>query len=149
MPFVQTTGSRGLHVWVPLERAAAFAQVRDFAGELAERMVAQCPEERTTEQRKAKRGARVFLDVARNAYGQTAVAPYSVRARAEAPVATPLDWAELDDAHLGPRRYTIANLFRRLGRKRDPWADIGRHARPLAAARERLAALAVAEPRMT
>ena len=118
-----------------------FEQVRDFAGALAERMVEQCPEERTIEQRKAKRGARVFLDVGRNAYGQTAVAPYSVRARAEAPVATPLDWNELDDASLGPRRYTIANLFRRLGQKRDPWAAIERHQRPLAAARERLAAL--------
>ena len=83
----------------------------------------------------------MFLDVARNAYAQTAVAPYSVRARPEAPVATPLDWAELDDPALGPRRYTIANLFRRLGQKRDPWAEIERHARPLAAAQQRLAAL--------
>jgi bifunctional non-homologous end joining protein LigD len=141
VPFVQTTGSRGLHVWVPLERGATFDQVRDFAAALAERMVGQCPQERSTEQRKAKRGARVFLDVARNAYGQTAVAPYSVRARAQAPVATPVDWNELDGASLGPRRYTIANLFRRLGQKRDPWVAIERHRRPLAAAQERLAAL--------
>lgn len=141
VPFVQTTGSRGLHVWVPLEPSAPFDQVRELAAALAERMVGQSPEERTTEQRKAKRGARVFLDVARNAYGQTAVAPYSVRARAEAPVATPLEWSELDDASLGPRRYTIANLFRRLGQKRDPWSEIDRHRRPLAAAQERLAAL--------
>jgi bifunctional non-homologous end joining protein LigD len=141
VPVVQITGSRGLHVWVPLEPAATFDQVRGFASDLADRLVAQSPEELTTEQRKAKRGTRVFVDVARNAYGQTAVAPYSVRARAEAPVATPLAWAEIDDASLSPRRYTITNLFRRLGQKPDPWAEIGRHARPLAAARERLAAL--------
>ena len=60
---------------------------------------------------------------------------------AGAPVATPLDWDELDDTSLGPRRYTIANLFRRLGQKRDPWGAIERHKRPLAAARERLAEL--------
>ena len=89
VPFVQTTGSRGLHVWVPLEPETTFDEVRGFAADLADRLVAQAPEELTTEQRKAKRGTRVFVDVARNAYGQTAVAPYSVRARAEAPVATP------------------------------------------------------------
>jgi len=147
VPFVQTTGSRGLHVWVPLEPEATFDQVRGFASDLADRLVAHSPEELTTEQRKAKRGTRVFVDVARNAYGQTAVAPYSVRARPEAPVATPLDWAELDDPSLGPGRYTITNLFRRLGQKPDPWAEIGRHARPLAAARERLAAPAAEESR--
>jgi bifunctional non-homologous end joining protein LigD len=133
VPFVQTTGSRGLHVWVPLEPETTFDEVRGFAADLADRLVAQAPEELTTEQRKAKRGTRVFVDVARNAYGQTAVAPYSVRARAEASVATPLDWAELDDPGLGSARYTITNLFRRLGQKPDPWAGIGRHARPLAA----------------
>jgi bifunctional non-homologous end joining protein LigD len=141
VPFLQTTGSRGLHVWVPLDRAADFDEVRCFAAEIAEQLVARAPEDFTTAQRKAGRGARLFIDVARNAYGQTAVAPYSVRARPEAPVATPLDWSELDDAGLGPRRYTITNLFRRLGQKSDPWGDIGRHARGLGSARERLAAL--------
>jgi bifunctional non-homologous end joining protein LigD len=140
VPFVQTTGSRGLHVWVPLDRRADFDEVRSFASELAERLAARAPDQLTTAQRKAGRGARVFLDVARNAYGQTAVAPYSVRARPEASVATPLDWAELDDPGLGPRRFTIANLFRRLGQKSDPWAEIGEHARPLEPAARRLAA---------
>jgi bifunctional non-homologous end joining protein LigD len=141
VPFVQTTGSRGLHVWVPLDRSASFDEVRRFAAELAERLVARAPDRFTTAQRKAGRGARLFLDVGRNAYGQTAVAPYSVRARPQAPVATPLEWSELDDPRLGPRRYTITNLFRRLGRKPDPWAGIDRHARSLKEAAERLAAL--------
>jgi bifunctional non-homologous end joining protein LigD len=141
VPFVQTTGSRGLHVWVPLDREAGFDQVRAFAADLAARLAARAPDELTTAQRKAARGPRVFLDVARNAYGQTAVAPYSVRTRPEASVAAPLDWSEVDDGALGPRRYTVANLFRRLGQKGDPWAEIGRHARGIAAAAERLAAL--------
>jgi bifunctional non-homologous end joining protein LigD len=138
VPFLQTTGSRGLHVWVPLERKDDFDEVRAFAGEIAARLVAASPDELTTEQRKAARGDRVFVDVGRNAYGQTAAAPYTVRARPSAPVATPLDWDELADGALGPQRYTIANLFRRLGRKSDPWGDIGQAARPLAAARARL-----------
>ena len=97
------------------------------------------PDELTTEQRKAARGERVFVDVARNAYGQTAAAPYTVRARPQAPVATPLAWDELDDRALAPQRYTIGNLFRRLGQKPDPWRDIARHAQPLAAASAALA----------
>jgi bifunctional non-homologous end joining protein LigD len=138
VPFLQTTGSRGLHVWVPLERKEDFDEVRAFAGEIAARLVAASPDQLTTEQRKAARGDRVFVDVGRNAYGQTAAAPYTVRARPSAPVATPLDWDELADGAVGPQRYTIANLFRRLGRKSDPWHHIGQAARPLAAARARL-----------
>ena len=55
-----------------------------------------------------------------NAYAQTAVAPYAVRALAEAPVATPLEWGELARAH--PRRFQIHNIFRRMARRRDPWS---------------------------
>jgi bifunctional non-homologous end joining protein LigD len=142
VPFLQTTGSRGLHLWVPLDRSADFDEVREFASALAEVLVARRPEELTTAQRKAKRGDRVLLDVARNAYAQTAVAPYSVRARPQATVATPLEWAELDDARLASQRYTIKNLFRRLAKKGDPWAEIGRYPCGLTAARERLMALA-------
>jgi bifunctional non-homologous end joining protein LigD len=139
-PFLQTTGSRGLHVWVPLDRSATFDEVREVAAEFAAALAARAPGERTTEQRKAKRGDRVFLDVARNAYAQTAAAPYSVRARPEASIATPLDWDELDNAQLTPRRYTIGNIFRRLARKSDPWSRIGEHARDLRGVRGRLAA---------
>ncbi|HUH00564.1 MAG TPA: non-homologous end-joining DNA ligase [Kofleriaceae bacterium] len=139
VPFVQTTGSRGLHVWVPLERKEGFDEVRAFAGEIAARLVAQSPDELTTEQRKAARGDRVYVDVARNAYAQTAAAPYTVRARPTAPVATPLEWDELGDRALTPDRYTIGNLFRRLGQRPDPWREMARHAQPLEAARARLA----------
>jgi bifunctional non-homologous end joining protein LigD len=139
--FVQTTGSRGLHVWVPLDRAAPFDEVREIASNLADALVARAPDDRTTAQRKANRGDRVFIDVARNAYGQTVVAPYSVRARPEAPVATPLHWDELDSPDLEPRRYTVQNMFRRLGQRPDPWAEIEKHAQKFTRAREKLAAL--------
>ena len=83
----------------------------------------------------------MFIDVARNAYGQTVVAPYTVRARPEASVATPLAWDELD-CRLEPRRYTVRNLFRRLAQRPDPWTNISKQAQNLRAVRKKLAALA-------
>ena len=79
---MKTTGSRGLHVVVPLSRGPDFDTVRQFARDVAEVVVADDPANRTIEQRKDKRGDRIYLDVMRNAYAQTAVAPYAVRAAA-------------------------------------------------------------------
>lgn len=126
--FVKTTGSRGLHVVVPLRPEAPFDAVRVAARTLAERLAERWPEELTTAQRKNKRGRRVYVDVMRNAFGQTAVAPYSVRALPEAPIATPLDWEELDDRSVHARSFDMSNIFRRLGQKDDPWSRIRRHA---------------------
>jgi bifunctional non-homologous end joining protein LigD len=137
VPFVKTSGSRGLHVVVPLDRSATFEETRAFARDVADLVVADDPGRLTTEVRKAKRGGRVFVDVLRNGYAQTAVAPYSVRAGPGAPVATPLDWDEVN-SRLDPGRYTIRNLFRRLGRKPDPWLHMSDQARPLEPARRRL-----------
>ena len=119
---VMTTGSRGLHVVVRLERRHTFEDVRAFARKIADDVTEASPERLTVEQRKAKRGDRVFVDTLRNAHGQTSVAPYAVRARPGAPVATPIDWDELSDENFGPRRWTIENIFRRLGQRDDPWA---------------------------
>ncbi len=140
--FVQTTGSRGLHVVVPLDRSADFDEVRGFARALAQHLARQHPDTLTVEQRKQARGDRVFLDYLRNAYGQTAVAPYAVRAIEGAPIATPLTWPEALAPDMSPRKYTISNIFRRLGQTGDPWAHIDREATSLAAAHERLRALA-------
>ncbi len=129
--FLMTTGSRGLHVVSPLRRGPVFDDVRAFARHIAGILAKRHPDELTVEHRKEKRGDRVFLDANRNAYAQTAVTPYSVRRREGAPIATPLEWDELDDAELTPTRYHIRNIFARLGRREDPWADIQRHARGL------------------
>jgi bifunctional non-homologous end joining protein LigD len=122
--FVMTTGSRGLHVVVPLDRSAAFEAARDFAGDLADLLAARHPDHLTVAQRKDKRGNRLFLDTLRNAYGQTAVAPYALRARPGAPVATPLTWEEALAAERGPQDYTLKNIFRRLAQTDDPWSGI-------------------------
>lgn len=121
-PFIQTTGSKGYHVVAPLEPRSAFAEVRPFVRDLAAWLAREHPDRLTVEQRKAKREGRVFLDTARNAYAQTFVAPYSVRPRPGAPIATPIDWEEL--GRVDPRTYTLGNISRRLGQKRDPWAEL-------------------------
>jgi bifunctional non-homologous end joining protein LigD len=139
--YVQTTGSRGLHVVVPVRPDADFDTVRQFAREVAEVVAADDAKHRTVEARKDKRGDRVYLDVMRNAYAQTAVAPYSVRARAGAPVATPLEWDELDTRGLRADRFTIRDIPKRLAGQRDPWADMSRHARSLTGPAQRLAKL--------
>lgn len=131
VPFVKSTGSRGIHVVCPLDRSACFDAVRAFARDLAEIVAARDPDRFTTEQRKEKRRGRLYLDTARNAYGQTAVAPYAVRARGGAPVAVPLSWDEIGKKDFRPERYTLGNVFRRLSRKGDPWAEIKGSARSL------------------
>lgn len=123
--FLKTTGSLGLHVMVPLDRSADFDRVRGFARSVSQRLAAMHPEELTVEQRREKRAGRVYLDVQRNAYGQTAVSAYSVRARPGAPVSAPLHWEELEDKGLDSRRYTIRNIFRRLAQMGDPWERAG------------------------
>jgi bifunctional non-homologous end joining protein LigD len=137
-PFAMTTGSRGLHVVVPLRRREPFDAVRAFARAVAQELVAGDPKRLTIAQRKADRGQRLFVDVNRNGYAQHAVAAYSVRPRATAPVATPLQWDELDDRRLSPQRWTVTTIGDRLSAEGDPWKGIGSHARALGAAIRRL-----------
>ena len=132
---LKTTGSRGYHVMVPLRRVQPFDDVRAFAREAAELLVDREPDLLTLEARKAKRGDRVLVDIQRNAYGQTAVPPYAVRARDGAPVATPITWREL--GRVEPDQFTLRTIGRRLARGGDRWADLPR-AQSLGKARERL-----------
>jgi bifunctional non-homologous end joining protein LigD len=130
-PFAMTSGSRGLHVVAPLRRGPDSDRVRAVAGELAEEVAERLPDQLTTSWRKAGRGGRVLVDAARNTYAQTAVAPYAVRAKPGAPVATPLAWEELSDPDLHPRRWTLATVPERLESRGDPWEGIARAAAPL------------------
>ncbi len=129
--FVKTTGSRGLHVLVPLKRHADFDEVRAFARAIATELAESDPKRLTLEVRKDKRGGRIFVDTARNAYAQTAAPPYAVRPRPGAPVAAPLEWRELEDPRLTADRYTIHNIFDRLRRQGDVWKDLTRRAQEL------------------
>ena len=122
--FAKTSGSRGLHVFVPLRRGPDFDEVLPFARQLCERLAAAHPRELTVEQRIENRGSRVYLDSFRNSFGATVVAPYSVRRRPGAPFSMPLGWSEVKPS-LNPGDFNIGNYKKRLAR-RDPWEDFFR-----------------------
>jgi bifunctional non-homologous end joining protein LigD len=136
--YAMTTGGRGLHVVVPLDRSADFNEARGFARDAADLVARRDPERLTTETRKDKRKGRLFVDYLRNAYAQTGVPPYSVRARKGAPVAVPLAWKELGDAKLRGNAYDVRNALRRLSRVDDPWKGMTRRARSLGSPRKKL-----------
>src|SRR6056297_1102739 len=121
--FIMTTGSRGIHVVVPTNAELVFDKVRAFARDIAETTAQKNKVVLTTEQRKNKRNGRVFIDYLRNSFGQSSVAPYAVRSIKTAPIATPLDWDELSEKDFDARKYTMNNIFQRLGNKKDPWEN--------------------------
>ncbi len=133
VPFVMTTGSRGLHVTVPIRPQYDFDAVRALVAAWSHALAARFSARLTTAQRKAKRGNRVYLDVQRNAYAQTAVAPYALRALPGAPVATPLAWHELRRARLTAQTFTLQSMPGRLRTRSDPWQAIAQSARSVAA----------------
>jgi bifunctional non-homologous end joining protein LigD len=124
-PFAMVTGSRGIHVVVPIRRRYGYEAVRDAALAVADALAAEHADELTTAFRKEKRGGRLFLDVNRNGRAQTAVPPYAVRPRPGAPVATPVRWDEVEDDTLRPDRWTLATVRDRLESAGDVWARIG------------------------
>ncbi len=134
-----------LHVHVPLRADGDFAAARGFARQVGGLLVARNPDLVTMEQRKDKRGHRLYVDVMRNGYAQTAVAPYVVRARPGAAVAVPLDWDEVADSALEPGQFTLRTAPRRLaelGQATDPWAGLTKHRYSLAKVQDRLDELA-------
>ena len=125
--FLMTTGSRGLHVVIPLDRSADFETVRTFAHSFASEVVKSSQGQFTIETSKEKRHGRLFLDYLRNSYGQTGVAPYSIRALSGAPVATPIHWEDLDQLETS-QKYNIKNVLRLLKEKGDPWHNMMKYA---------------------
>ena len=125
VPFVKTTGSRGLHVVVPLRPAEGYEGVYAFSRRVAEIMIAEQPDVLTLEFMKAKRKGRIYFDIDRNAYAQTAVAPFSVRPLAGAPVAVTLDWSEVESKKLRPNGFSMKDA---LGRD-DAWEGFRKAAR--------------------
>jgi bifunctional non-homologous end joining protein LigD len=139
--FIKTTGGKGLHVHVALNRSGGFDEARGFARDAARLLASRHPQWLTTEQRIRSRGDRLYLDIMRNAYAQTVVAPFAVRARPGAAVATPLHWREVEDAELAPGRFTLGTIPGRLSEVSDPWASMTRRRYSLSALRRRLGRL--------
>src|SRR5579859_3286075 len=140
-PFVMTTGSRGLHVVIPLKRQYDFDWVIAFARDIAEYLVRQDPKSLTIATLKKKRGKRLFIDTIRNSYAATGVAPYAIRAHPGAPVATPVEWDEIKAQKFTSQRYTIKTVFKRLKAEGDAWKGIDKHTQSLTVARKKLDSL--------
>ena len=118
--FLKTSGSRGLHVYVPLAPRWDFIAVRSAAVAVARELERRQPDLFTAAWWKEERGARIFIDFNQNAPHKTVFAPWSVRARDHAPVSCPLTWDELADVN--PDVLTIASVPALVARRGDPWA---------------------------
>ena len=120
---LKTTGGKGLHLVVPLQRRHGWEEVAAFSKALADAVSTAAPDHFTSNMSKKARDGKIFIDYLRNNRGATAIAPYSTRARAGAPVAVPIRWDELS-AKLKSDAFTLRDVPRRLkGLKQDPWAD--------------------------
>jgi len=140
--FVKTTGGKGLHLIVPIERRHDWDQAKAFCKQVADSIVTADPEHYTANMAKDARRGKILIDYLRNVRGATAIVPYSPRARPEAPVSVPLTWEELS-TRLHSDQFTIRNLQRRLASlKHDPWKGIEGTRQGLAGPMKKLRALA-------
>jgi bifunctional non-homologous end joining protein LigD len=122
--FVKTTGGKGLHVVVPIQRRTNWDDAKEFCRSVAEFMVAAAPDRYIAKMSKAARRRKIFVDYLRNDLGATAIAPYSTRNRKGAPVSVPITWDELS-SRIKSDHFNIRNLPARLAKlKKVPWADI-------------------------
>ncbi|WP_061934828.1 DNA ligase D [Aureimonas sp. AU22] len=127
--FPMVTGGKGIHVVAPLVPKAGFDDVARFAKGLALRIAASDPSHFVATMSKQKRRGKIFIDWLRNERGQTAVAPYSTRARAGAPVAMPVSWQELSSL-TAANSFTPRDALERLTEP-DPWTGYDRARKPI------------------
>ncbi|WP_342147624.1 non-homologous end-joining DNA ligase [Rickettsiella endosymbiont of Aleochara curtula] len=121
--FVKTTGSKGLHVVVPIKRLYSWDKVKIFTHTFVKYLSIQDPLLIVANMSKTKRQGKIFVDYLRNQRGASSIAPYSTRIRENAAVATPLSWDELN-TRVKSDTYTVKNLPQRLAKlKHDPWAE--------------------------
>ena len=140
--FPKTSGSKGLHVAVPLAPKHDWDEVKAFSRRVAEMLAEEYPGRFTAKMAKKDRVGRIYVDYLRNAPGSTTVAAYSVRAKAGAPVSTPLHWDEVG-GRLKPTGFRVDNVVRRLrGLHSDPWKAFRRTSQTLTAAMKKRIGLA-------
>lgn len=121
--FLKTSGGKGFHVVVPLIRRSGWDELKTFAQAVAFHMTRLYPDQFVPTMSKKKRKGKIFLDYFRNNRGATSIAPYSTRAKAGAPISTPLAWEELT-TETSPDKFRIDNILNRINKlKDDPWKD--------------------------
>lgn len=134
--WVKTSGSKGFHVAVPLDREAEFGEVERFAHQVGRILVSRDPERLTQEFAKADRGGRILVDTGRNGYSATFAAAYAVRAKPGAPVSAPCTWEEMERGEIAPQTFTMRTMAARTAAVGDLWEDISAHPQSI---RERFA----------
>lgn len=118
--YAKTSGSRGIHVYVPVKAEYPFEQVARLAERIAKTIARENPETASVERAKQKRRkTQIYVDFLQNAYGKSVVAPYSVRPKPGATVSAPLDWREVENKNISIRDFTIENMLERVRSKGD------------------------------
>lgn len=140
VPFIKTSGGKGLHVVVPLQRRHDWDAVKDFSHQVVKHLATTFPKRFTAKSGPRNRVGKIFIDYLRNGFGATTVCAWSARARPGMAVSVPLDWREVESLS-SPDRWRVANIHERLDVGNDPWQDYADSARTLTAARRVLKAL--------
>jgi bifunctional non-homologous end joining protein LigD len=122
--WVKTSGSKGFHIVVPLDRHADYGHVANFAHHVGSLLVSRHPNRLTQEFAKADRGSRIYVDTGRNGYSATFAAAYAVRAKAGAPVSAPCTWHELESGKVGPQTFTLRGMAARVAEVGELWRDL-------------------------
>jgi len=117
--YLKTSGGKGYHVLVKMNNIN-WKEFRKIAKDIALLMESKWPDKYTSNMRKDKRKNKIFIDWVRNTYGATSIAPYSLRARDNAPVSFPISWKELDKVK--PNEITMKEALKKI-RNKNPWSD--------------------------
>jgi len=136
--WIKTSGSKGFHIVVPLDRKSRMDRVARFANAVGTLFVSLAPDRLTQEFAKADRSGRIYVDTGRNGYSATFAAAYTVRARRGAPVSTPCTWEEIERGNVDPGTFTLRDMPARVAQVGDIWADLRRRGRSLAGPVEKL-----------
>ena len=129
--WIKTSGSKGFHIVVPLDKKAEFGTVYRFANRVGKILVSRDPINLTQEFSKVDRAGRILVDTGRNGYSATFACAYAVRARSGAPVSAPCTWQEVESMKVGPRTFTLRNMPERIAQVGDLWAEMLRKRRSL------------------
>ena len=120
--FIKTSGSKGMHIVVPLTRRAGWEEVKAFSHAISQHLARLFPQRLSAVSGPKNRVGKIFIDYLRNSKGATTVSPYSLRAREGLPVSVPIYREELGDIK-GSGQWTLFTLDQRLAENNDPWAD--------------------------
>jgi len=122
--WVKTSGSKGFHIFVPLEPGTSFRDTARFSDRVGAVLVKRHPDLLTQEFAKADRAGRILIDTGRNGYSATFAATYAVRPRNGAPVSAPATWAEVESGTIGPATFTIKMMEKRIADVGDLWSAL-------------------------